>query len=290
MVTTPLRERMRSILRTRNYSPRTEETYIAAVAHFARHFGRSPDQLGAAQVTEYQIWLREHKHVSATLFNQIVCALRFLYGQVLGRTDEVQRIAYARTGRRLPVVLSPEETARFLSSISIARYRVLLTTIYSAGLRISEALALRARDIDSSRMLIRICQGKGKKDRYVPLSPTVLALLREHWRREHLTDLLFPAARDRSRPIDPATVQKYVRRAAERAGLSKRITPRTLRHSYATHLIENGTSTRVVQVLLGHSNVHTTETYTHVSPQTMARAVSPLEQIAALLAPASTHP
>jgi len=289
MVTTPLRERMRSILRSRNYSPRTEETYIAAVAHFARHFGKSPDQLGAAQVTEYQIWLREHKHVSATSLNQTVCALRFLYGQVLGRADEVQRIAYARREKRLPVVLSPEETARFLSSIEIPRYRVLLSLIYSAGLRIGEALALRARAIDSARMLIQIREGKGKKDRYVPLSPRVLELLREHWRREHLIDLLFPSTRDRSRPLDHATVQKYVRRAGERAGFSKRITPKTLRHSYATHLIEKGTSSRVVQVLLGHSNVHTTETYMHVSPQTMARVVSPFDLIAALLPPGAQH-
>ena len=144
MVTTTLRERMRSILRTRNYSPRTEETYIAAVARFARHFGKPPDQLGPAQVIEYQIWLREHKHASATLANQAVCALRFLYREVLGRPDEVERIPYARRERRLPVVLSPEETARFLVSIPIARYRVLLTTIYATGLRISEALALRA--------------------------------------------------------------------------------------------------------------------------------------------------
>ncbi|MEO5510696.1 MAG: tyrosine-type recombinase/integrase [Longimicrobiales bacterium] len=283
MVTTTLRERMRSILRTRNYSARTEETYIAAVARFARHFGKPPDQLGPAQVTEYQIWLREHKQASATLANQAVCALRFLYREVLGRPDEVERIPYARRERRLPVVLSPEETARFLVSIPIARYRVLFTTIYATGLRISEALALRAGDIDSSRMLIRVRQGKGKKDRYVPLSPILLNLLRKHWSQERLTDLLFPAFRDRSRSLDPATVQKYVARACERAGLRVRVTPRTLRHCYATHLIENGTSTRVVQVLLGHSNVHTTEIYTHVTPQTMGKIVNPLDQIAALL-------
>jgi integrase/recombinase XerD len=283
MVTTALRERMRSILRTRNYSPRTEETYIDAVARFARHFGKSPDQLGAAQVIEYQIWLAEFKHASATLINQVVCALRFLYREVLDRPDEVTRIRYARRERRLPVVLSPEQTARFLVSIPIARYRVLLTTIYATGLRISEALALRAGDIDSSRMLIRVRQGKGKKDRYVPLSPILLDLLREHWRRERLSDLLFPAFRDPSRLLNPATVQKYVARAGERAGLRVKVTPGTLRHCYATHLIEKGTSTRVVQVLLGHSNVHTTETYTHVSPQAMGKIVSPLDQIAALL-------
>ncbi len=289
MATTALRERMRSILRTRNYSPRTEETYIDAVARFARHFGKSPDQLGAAQVIEYQIWLREHKHASATFANQTVCALRFFYREVLGRRDEVTRIPYARRERRLPVVLSPEETARFLVSIPIARYRVLLTTIYATGLRTSEALGLRAGDIDSSRMLVRVRQGKGKKDRYVPLSPILLDLLREHWRRERLTDLLFPSFHDRSRPLDPATVQKYVARVSEGAGLRVRVTPRTLRHCYATHLIEKGTSTRVVQVLLGHSDVHTTETYTHVSPQTIGKIVSPLDQIAALLSEPVHH-
>lgn len=285
MVTTPLRERMRSILRTRNYSPRTEETYISAVARFARHFGRSPDQLGAAEITEYQTWLREDKKISASLFNQIVCALRFLYGEVLGRSAEVERIAFARSERRLPVVLSPAETARFLSSLAVPRYRVLLTTIYSAGLRLGEALALRGGDIDSQRMVIRIRQGKGRKDRYVPLSPMVLELLREHWRREKLIDLLFPSSMDRTRPLGESTLQRYVRRAAQAAGFRKIITARTLRHSYATHLIEKGTSTRVVQVLLGHTNVHTTETYTHVSPQTLGTIISPLDQLVAGLMP-----
>lgn len=283
MVTSPLRERMRSILRARNYSPRTEATYIDAVAHFARHFGKSPDQLGAAQIVEYQIWLREHKKVCASAHNQVVCALRFFYGQVLVRAEEVERIAYARVGRHLPVVLSQEETARFLSSIGDRRYQVLLITIYSTGLRISEALGLRGKDIDSSRMQVHVRQGKGKKDRYVPLSPVLLELLREHWRREGLTDLLFPAARDRSHAMDPATVHKYVQAACKRSGLTKKVTPRTLRHSYATHLIEKGTSTRVVQVLLGHSNVHTTETYTHVSPQVMTRTGSPLDDLVAAL-------
>ncbi|HEY6721257.1 MAG TPA: tyrosine-type recombinase/integrase [Burkholderiales bacterium] len=279
MATTVLRERMRSILRTRNYSLRTEETYLAAVSGFARHFGRPPDQLGSAEVTEYQIWLRQHKKVSASLFNQTVCALRFFYGQVMGQTELAPRIAYARGERHLPVVLSIEETTRFLAAVDVPRYHVLLMTIYSAGLRLGEGVSLRASDIDSSRMVIRIRQGKGKKDRYVPLSPRLLSAMREHWRREHLSDLLFPSLRDPSRPVDPATVERFVRRVAERAGFRKRITPRTLRHSYATHLIENGTSTRVVQVLLGHADVHTTETYTHVSSQTIGKVFSPLDRM-----------
>ncbi len=279
MATTVLRERMRAILRTRNYSPRTEQTYITAVAHFARHFRRSPEQLGPDEIAEYQVWLRDQKHASATAFNQTMCALRFFYREVLGRTDIVERIPYARGERHLPVVLSPGETKKFLESIAVPSYRLLLMVIYSAGLRLLEALTLRGSDIDSARMVIRIRQGKGKKDRYVPLSPVLLELLREHWRREHLHDLLFPNPRDRSRPLNPTTIQKYIKRTVRNAGFSKNITPRTLRHSYATHLIENGTSTRVVQVLLGHSSVHTTETYTHVSPSTIGKVVSPLDLI-----------
>ena len=177
------------------------------------------------------------------------------------------------------MVLSVSETVDFLSAIDLPRYRVLLTTIYATGLRLSEALALRAADIDSRRMVVRIRQGKGKKDRYVPLPPLLLEMLREHWRREHLRDLLFPRPSDPLRPASPTTVQKYMQRFAVKAGLTKKITPKTLRHCYATHLIEQGTSTRVVQVLLGHSNVHTTETYTHVSPSTLGNVIGPLERV-----------
>jgi site-specific recombinase XerD len=279
MVTTALREKMRAILRARNYSPRTEETYVAAVVHFARHFRTPPDQLGAEHVIAYQVWMRDQKRASHVLFNQTVCALRFFYGEVLDRPDVVERIRYARHERRLPVVLSVEETIQLLRSIDHPRYRVLLTTIYATGLRLSEALALRAADIDSKRMVVRVRQGKGKKDRYVPLPPALLDLLREHWRREHLRDLLFPHLSDPSRPADPTGVQRYLQRLVATAGLAKKVTPKTLRHCYATHLIEQGTSTRVVQVLLGHSNVHTTETYTHVSPSTLGNVTAPLERV-----------
>ena len=279
MVTTALRERMRAILRARNYSPRTEETYIAAVVRFARYFRTPPDQLGAEHVIAYQVWLRDQKRVSHVLFNQIMCALRFFYNEVLARPDVVERIRYARHERRLPVVLSVEETIELLSSIEHPRYRVLLTTIYATGLRLSEALALRAADIDSKRMVVRVRQGKGKKDRYVPLPQLLLEMLREHWRREHLRDLLFPHLSDPSRPADPTGVQKYLQRVVAKRGLAKKVTPKTLRHCYATHLIEQGTSTRVVQVLLGHSNVHTTETYTHVSPSTLGNVTGPLDRV-----------
>lgn len=279
MVTTALRERMRAIPRARNYSPRTEDTYIRIVARFARHFHTSPDQLGAEHVTTYQIWLRDHEQISFVRFNQTVCALRFLYGQVLERPEIAERIRFARGERRLPVVLSVAETIAFLSAIDVPRYRVLLMTIYGMGLRLGEALRLRAADIDSQRMVVHIRQGKGRKDRYVPLPPPLLEMLREHWRREHLQDLLFPRPSDPSRPAEPTSVQKYVQQITARIGLKKKITPRTLRHCYATHLIERGTSTRVVQVLLGHADVHTTETYTHVSPATMGNTIGPIEHV-----------
>jgi len=279
MVTTALQERMRAILRARNYSPRTEEAYITAVKRFAQHFHTPPDQLGPEHVLTYQMWLRDHEHASFVRFNQTVSALRFFYGQVLERQEVVERIRYARRERRLPVVLSVAETIEFLAAIDRPWYRVLLTTIYATGLRLGEALALRAADIDSERMVVRVRQGKGKKDRYVPLPSSLLEMLREHWRRERLKDLLFPRPSDRSRPAEPNSVQRYVQRITLKAGLRKKVTPRTLRHCYATHLIERGTSTRVVQVLLGHSNVHTTETYTHVSPSTLGNVIGPIEQV-----------
>lgn len=280
MVTTPLRERMRSILRSRNYSPRTEEAYIHAVARFARHFGRSPDQLGAAEVTEYQIWMREH-NCSASLVNQFVCGVKFLFGEVLGREQEITRIRYARQERQLPVVLSPEEMARLLAAIPAGKYRVLASVLCATGLRISEAVSLRGIDVDSRRMVIRIRQGKGKKDRYVPLSPHLLEMLREHWKLAGLKDLLFPSRRNPTRPMDPSIAQRTIKQAGRRIG--KHVSPHILRHSYATYQIEHGASPRVVQVILGHSNVRTTEIYMHVSPQMMGRTVSPLDEILPLL-------
>ena len=168
---------------------------------------------------------------------------------MLERPETYERIPYARSARRLPVVLSVDETIRFLQSVDLPRHRVLLTTIYATGLRLSEALALRAADIASKRMVVRVRQSKGKKDHYVPLPATLLEMLREHWRRDHRRDLLLPRPSDPSRPASPTTVQKCMQRFAAKAGLARKITPKTLRHCYATHMIEQGTSTCVVQAL-----------------------------------------
>jgi site-specific recombinase XerD len=276
MVTTALRERMRQAIRIRNLSPRTEQIYLRCVSLFALHFGRSPALLGLGEIEQYLLHLRDIKRASWAWFNQTVCALRFFYLHVLDRPDLVVRIPYARRERHLPVVLSVDELIALLGAVDSLRDRLLLTLLYSAGLRLGEVCRLRVVDIESSRMLIAVRQGKGKKDRYAPLSPVTLELLRQWWRATHPVDLLFPNQDDPSRHLSRTTVQRAVKLAAKRAGIAKTISPRTLRHSFATHLMEQGTSTRIIQVLLGHSHVRTTETYTHVSP---AHAVSPLDKL-----------
>ena len=276
MVTTPLRERMRQAMRIRNLSSRTERIYIDSIARFAQYFRRSPERISIAEIEQYLLYLRDVKRVSWAWFNQTVCALRFFYLYVMDRPDLVTRIPYGRRERHLPVVLSVDELVSLLENVPSFRDRVMLTVVYSAGLRLGEICRLRVEDIDSGRMLIAIRQSKGKKDRYVPLSPVALELLRQWWRATKPAGFLFPNLKDPSRPLCHCTVQRAVRVAAKRAGLLKKVSTRTLRHSFATHLIEQGTPTRVIQVLLGHSHVSTTETYTHVSP-TLAR--SPLDRI-----------
>lgn len=276
MPMSPLRQRMQQLLHTRNYSPRTESVYLAMVAKFAAFFRRSPDALGPDEILLYQLHLRDERHVSYAYFNQVMSALRFFYCEVLGREAMASRIAFMRRERHLPVVLSAEELIALLNGAENLRDRLLLTITYSAGLRLGETCRLTVGDIDSARMLLRIRQGKGHKDRYVPLAPLTLELLRAWWRSTRPSVLLFPSPKDLSRPINHSTVQRATRIAAERAGLTKHISPRTLRHSFATHLMEQGTSMRMIQVMLGHSHLRTTETYTHVS---LDQARSPLDRV-----------
>lgn len=280
MVTTPLRQRMLQALSIRNLSTRTTRTYISLVSRFALFFHRSPDGLGLPEIEQYLFFLRDEKKVSYCLFNQTVCALRFFYLHVMDRPDLVLRIPYGRREKHYPIVLSVSEMLALLAALVSLRDRVLVTVLYSAGLRLGEVCRLRVENIDSPRMLLHIRQAKGHKDRYVPLSPIALELLREWWRRTmrqtRPTGLLFPCARDPLRPIHHSTVQRALKIAVHRAGITKRVSPRTLRHSFATHLMEQGMNLRVIQILLGHSHTRTTEIYTHVSP---AHARSPLDAI-----------
>ena len=276
MVTTPLRQRMLQALSIRNLSARTTRTYLSLVSRFALFFHRSPDRLGLPEIEWYLFFLRDEKKVSYCLFNQTVCALRFFYLHVVERPDLVLRIPYGRREKHYPIVLSPSELLAVLAELRSLRDRVLITVLYSAGLRLGEVCRLRVENIDSARMLLHIRQAKGHKDRYVPLSPVALELLREWWRQTRPSGLLFPCARDPLRPIHHSTVQRALKLAVRRAGLTKRVSPRTLRHSFATHLMEQGMNLRVIQILLGHSHTRTTEIYTHVSP---AHARSPLDVI-----------
>lgn len=276
---TPLRQRMIEMLELRNYSPKTVKAYVAAVAQFAKHFRRSPDQLSGEEIHLWQLHLRDVRKVSWSAFNIAMSALRFFYSEVLDRKELIPRLAYMRKERPLPVVPSADEVDRFLEAVPVVRYRMLLTVAYGCGLRLSEAVRLEPRDIDSSRMVIHVRRGKGKKDRYVTLSPVLLDLLRCYWLSERPRRWLFPSPLDPKRPISLTTIQKCCKRASAAARLPKRLTVRSLRHAFATHLLERGTNIRLVQVLLGHSSVTTTQIYTHVSNEAIAAVVSPLDHL-----------
>ncbi len=272
---TALRRRMIDDMTLRNLSPATQQSYVYAVAKFSRFFGRSPDQLGVEEVRAYQIHLAG-RGLSWPHLNQVSCALRFFFGVTLGRKDVVDRIVSAKEPKKLPIVLSSEEVVRFLQAVPGLRSRAALTTAYSAGLRVSEVAALKVDDLDSSRMVIRVAQGKGGKDRYVMLSPPLLAILRAYWRLAKPAHWLFPG-RDRDRPVSTATLQAACHVAAREAGLDKPVTVHTLRHSFATHLLEAGTDIRIIQVLLGHDRLATTAIYTRVATNLIAGIPSPLD-------------
>lgn len=273
---TTLRQRMTEDLKVRNRSARTIKTYIGHVAKFARRFRKSPELLGPEEIRQYQVYLVNERHVSWSHFNQAVCALRFLYRHTLSRDWAVTHIPFPRQPRKLPVVLSQAEVQRFLEAIKKLKYRAILMTAYAGGLRLSEVTQLQVSDIDSQRMMIRVRQGKGQKDRYVMLSPTLLALLRSYWRSERPQTWLFPG-RTRDVPLEVSSVQRACRQAGLDAGLTKRVTVRMLRHCFATHLLEAGTNVRVIQTLLGHRSLTTTQRYTYVSAETVHATASPLE-------------
>jgi integrase/recombinase XerD len=273
----PLRRRMIEDMTVRNMSPATQRSYVSAVSKFSRYFGRSPERLDLEDVRAFQVHLVS-TGISWPGLNQIVCALRFFYGVTLGQSEVPERIPYARAPRKLPVVLSADEVVRFLESVSSLKSRVALTTAYAAGLRASEVAGLRVADIDSARGVILVRHGKGGKDRHVMLSPQLLGVLRTYWRLARPTTFLFPG-RDEDHPIDPTVLHAACRSAVKAAGLTKRVTLHTLRHSFATHLLENGTDIRIIQVLLGHTNLSSTARYTQVATHTIRATQSPLDRL-----------
>jgi integrase/recombinase XerD len=273
---TPLRQRMVEDMRLRNLSVKTQITYVTQVARFAKHFGKSPEVLAQEEIRAYQVYLVNEKHVSWSLFNQTVCALRFLYRKTLQKDWAIEHIPFPRQERKLPVALSLSEVARFFEAIANIKYRAILMTAYAAGLRTSEVVHLRVSDIDSQRRVIRIQQGKGHKDRYVMLSPRLLELLREYWKVVRPSGWLFPGKKP-GHYISISAVQRNAKKATLQSRLGKSVTVRALRHSFATHLLEDGTNVRIIQVLLGHSSLQTTARYTHISASTVCATRSPLD-------------
>lgn len=273
----PLRRRMIEDMTVRNLSPATQRSYVHAVAKFSRFFGRSPDRLDLEDVRTFQVHLVA-AGISWSALNQTVCALRFFYGVTLRRADVPERIPYARQPQQLPVVLSMDEVVRFLEAVPSLKSRTALTTAYATGLRASEVTGLKITDIDSGRKVIRIRHGKGGKDRYVMLSPQLLGILRTYWRLARPRSWLFPG-RAETRPIDRQVLYAACRSACAAAGLDKHVTVHTLRHSFATHLLEDGADIRIIQALLGHSNLSTTARYTQVASHTIAKTISPLDRL-----------
>jgi site-specific recombinase XerD len=265
-------------------SPRTQQTYTLMLRLFGRHLeqthsGKSLDSVAPEDVEAYQRYLVTERKVGFSSFNQSTCALRFFYRTCLGKSDwTLARMPYQRKRRSLPQILSPEEVVEIFDACHNLKHKTLLMTSYSGGLRLGETLGLLPSDIDSARMLIRVEQGKGRKDRYVMLSPTLLAALRSYWKAFRPVRWLFEG-RTKGQPLSPSTAEKVFASAAGRAGIHKGVSFHSLRHAFATHLLEGGTNLVVIQALLGHQSLTTTQVYTHVASTYVNATASPLDRL-----------
>lgn len=275
---TKMRRRMEEELSLRGYSENTIRSYIAAMRQYAAFHRRPPEEMGAEEVRNFLLHLLETKKLAGATINQASCAIRFFYIHVLNRPCEVGPIGYSKRRRKLPVTLTELEVTQLLAAAGTDRDRLILMTLYATGLRLREALSLQVGDIDSKAMRIFVRVAKGGKERYVMLSQRLLEELRQYFRQARPKLWLFYGA-TRDEPIHPRTVQRVLQTAVQRAGLSKSVTAHTLRHSFATHLLERGTSLRYIQELLGHESYKTTLIYTHVSPAALGRVVSPLDRL-----------
>jgi integrase/recombinase XerD len=282
---TPLRQRMLEELRRRNYNPDTIRGYVLAVEQFATYFHKSPELMGIEEIGDFQLHLLDEKKLALGTIALRMGALRFLYKRVLKRRDlDFENLPLLRTPKKLPVVLSPEEVARLIDAAPNLLYRTLLMLLYATGLRRTEASILKISDIDSSLMLIHVHQGKGARDRELPLTQKLLDALREYWRGCKVKPrvYLFPShweAMAEEKPISDKTVWNACHEAALRAGITKRLGPHTLRHCFATHMLEAGADLRTIQLLLGHQRLKETAIYLHLSRRHLQAAVNPLDQI-----------
>jgi len=272
---TPLRKRFIQDMRIRNRSEKTISAYVRHAARFSQYFGRPPTELGHEQTRQYQLHLLEQK-VSWSNYNQCVCALRFLYGTTLDRPEVVVRLPYGRRPKTLPVVLDRQEVLELFACVRHFKARMVLTTMYATGMRIDEAVHLGVADIDSRRMSILVARGKGNKQRLVPLTPALVGELRSWWQEHRNPVWLFPGKHP-DRPVTPDTVQRACKKAVTRAGLKKAATPHSLRHTFATELLEADVDLLIIQKILGHTSLQTTVRYTHVRRNHLQKASQVLE-------------
>ena len=280
----PLRQRMIDDMTLRKLSPKTQAGYLRSVLRFTRFFSRSPDLASPEDLRRFQLYLVE-TGVSPTTINATLTGLGFLFDVTLERPDALKRTSRVRQPQKLPRVLSVDEVARLLAGSSNPKHRAALAVAYGAGLRASEVVHLKVTDIDSERMIVRVVQGKGQRDRYAMLSPSLLELLRAWWRHGHAQGKMRPGGwlfpgRNPLNPLSTRQLNKACHFAADAAGLKQRVSMHTLRHSFATHLLENKVDIRVIQVLLGHRKLETTARYSHVATRMLSEVTSPLEQLA----------
>ncbi len=271
---------MSNELRIRGYSKKTHETYLRCMRDFIKFHMKSPAELDLADIKAYQIYLVNDKKVSYTVFNQSVCAIRFFYRNVTPKEWDIKHIPFQKKRKRLPDVLSVQEVGSLINAPDYIKHKAMIQTFYSTGMRLEELVNLSFKDINSDRMSVRIRQGKGRKDRYVMLSETLLETLREYWRLSGSKPYkyLFPGRKKDCR-IHTRSVQHAVVTAGEKAGLNKRVTPHLLRHTFGTHLLEMGVNIRVIQLLMGHRSISTTTLYTHVARNYISETPSPLDAL-----------
>jgi site-specific recombinase XerD len=268
-------------LQRRNYSKTTVNAYLKMVASFATYFHRSPDQLGPEEIRAYQVYLFTERKLGARTVGHHTAALRFFFCKTLRRNYPVEEVPYPKAGRRLPIILTQEEAVRLIDSASNLFHRAMLMTLYSTGMRRAELCHLKVEDIDSTRMIVHIRHGKRNRDRDVPLSPKLLETLREYWRWMKPKTYLFPGTKNgwrADKPITPKVLWEACREAAQAAGITKNVPPHLLRHSFATHLVENGADLPTVQLLLGHCDLKATSIYLHLSERHLKAAGTPIDK------------
>jgi site-specific recombinase XerD len=273
----------------RNFADNTQLSYLQQISAYARHFDRSPEELGPEQVRAYQTHLVKDRKLAPGSLSIVASALRFLYKVTLKRDWTPEDIPMPKKPFKLPVVLSRDEVMRFLASIDSLKHRTILTAAYAAGLRVSEATHLKITDVDSQRMVLRVDQGKGRKDRYVMLSPRLLEALRSYWKTVRPKTWLFPGDLA-GRPITRNAVELACKKAHRACGITKPITPHSLRHAFATHLLEAGTDVRTIQLLLGHRSLATTSRYLKVATSTVCATTSPLDLLPEVPPPKANPP